>query len=1263
MVRDGRIMLPAGDIPEPFVDLDDLADVVVTALTEPGHTGKLYELTGPRLLTFADVATELSRALGQPVEFEPIPHADFLAALTEALDRSAALAQAAEPAEQAETIRQGRRRIEAIARDYAGAVEVQARVALEQAELLIADGDRTRAIQSLEALSDDKKTPSAVAARAMLRRIELLGIVHDPEALSEAYAQITARFPEERTVVGEAASRLVDVHLAAVSGARRSRSRVDVLRPLVSRYGPGPIRRAARWKLVSELRDRKALDAAAVELTMLVHESTDDRYGRARALRALAEIDEGRGAPAAAVESWRQILQQYADLPGYAAAARTAISRVNLARAAANEARGDLEAARQAYARVIDNDFGQVEAHRRYIALSARLGRLDEVLDVAERRAKRSMGTPVARYAYALALTWRNPPDLGPAYEEVDAAIGLNPQFTEAYLLRGWIYEMQELEEPSWFVETMQVIYERVIESIIAVFASDQDEVGQLGNLELAIEDYKTALRLNNESIKPRLEAEILLNLGNGHYRLANDTNDPPNMRQAFDRYGQVVALKYRFDSPGPEMVFWERFGRAASWAEAYAVSAMATRRALSLATELKAGERRLQQLGNLALAYDQADEEAYAQDARRQLAEAGAAEAAAGRAAIRLREKARARLLTPDDRTVSGLEQVLEDLALARQQLDALDGDPRELPTLWIALSPNPTSAQYGFGPRAERNLNLALAERAHRFLGDISRADALAGERSALALDRFDDIPGSALGFLNKWPTTLFQVRERLGLLLLPARAARAAGRWRDAYTGLLAAKGWLDQTVESVWVSGSRAALWLERARWAATAAEWQAEARASGVAALPDELSAAETLEGVRPWGRASARPEGRRESASACCRSARSCGTAAGTQQRVARLRREGDETGPGVREDVSVRQRDGLRGALGTGREENRGDVVRRHVGQLPPKGPGPQAGSQGHEQRLALGDPLAESFQEQELGSVDLDAEPIDELLRRDDVREVRDLDCVFEPGGPRRPVEQDRRLSRHADCEVDDVRRDRGGQHDAHVLGLDLANSAGEEFNRDEQSPRRQHARGLVRDRDGIGVGEHSVQERLGDRLAKDADRFSPRLRIEPGPRCGPRFGRPGRESAVGEGAQFANRGGDFVGPKAEPVLDGERDVHAVEAVETELVERGVGRAFLVVQRPTEVLLDDRQHGRDRLRGQFREIDVAARVELGEVERPPTEQQVVRNVRRRLRTVRVVPVLERLVEFATVVEWQRRTVDDLDLHRHPPSRQEHEQ
>ncbi|MEM8559161.1 MAG: NAD(P)H-binding protein [Bacteroidota bacterium] len=78
MVLAGQITLPAGDIPEPFVDVDDIADVAVAALTEPGHDGEIYEVTGPRLMTFEDLAADLAEATGRPIQFVPVLHDAFV---------------------------------------------------------------------------------------------------------------------------------------------------------------------------------------------------------------------------------------------------------------------------------------------------------------------------------------------------------------------------------------------------------------------------------------------------------------------------------------------------------------------------------------------------------------------------------------------------------------------------------------------------------------------------------------------------------------------------------------------------------------------------------------------------------------------------------------------------------------------------------------------------------------------------------------------------------------------------------------------------------------------------------------------------------------------------------------------------------------------------------------------------------------------------------------------------------------------------------
>jgi uncharacterized protein YbjT (DUF2867 family) len=79
----GEVALPAGEVPEPFVDAEDIADVAVAALTEDGHANHVYELTGPRLLTFAEALGEIGRTTGREVRYVPVSVDDYVAALAE----------------------------------------------------------------------------------------------------------------------------------------------------------------------------------------------------------------------------------------------------------------------------------------------------------------------------------------------------------------------------------------------------------------------------------------------------------------------------------------------------------------------------------------------------------------------------------------------------------------------------------------------------------------------------------------------------------------------------------------------------------------------------------------------------------------------------------------------------------------------------------------------------------------------------------------------------------------------------------------------------------------------------------------------------------------------------------------------------------------------------------------------------------------------------------------------------------------------------
>lgn len=80
-ILDGELSLPVGAVREPFVDADDIAEVAATVLAGSEHDGKVYELTGPRLLTFDEAVLEIGRAVGRPIRFNQISVEAFEAGL------------------------------------------------------------------------------------------------------------------------------------------------------------------------------------------------------------------------------------------------------------------------------------------------------------------------------------------------------------------------------------------------------------------------------------------------------------------------------------------------------------------------------------------------------------------------------------------------------------------------------------------------------------------------------------------------------------------------------------------------------------------------------------------------------------------------------------------------------------------------------------------------------------------------------------------------------------------------------------------------------------------------------------------------------------------------------------------------------------------------------------------------------------------------------------------------------------------------------
>lgn len=73
----GQVALPVGSVREPFVDVDDIADIAFAALSDPIHSHQIYEITGSKAFTFAEAIGEIAQATGREIQFMSVSAEDY----------------------------------------------------------------------------------------------------------------------------------------------------------------------------------------------------------------------------------------------------------------------------------------------------------------------------------------------------------------------------------------------------------------------------------------------------------------------------------------------------------------------------------------------------------------------------------------------------------------------------------------------------------------------------------------------------------------------------------------------------------------------------------------------------------------------------------------------------------------------------------------------------------------------------------------------------------------------------------------------------------------------------------------------------------------------------------------------------------------------------------------------------------------------------------------------------------------------------------
>ncbi|MBK8480928.1 MAG: CHAT domain-containing protein [Proteobacteria bacterium] len=561
---------------------------------------------------------------------------------------------------------------------------------LRQAELEQLAHALPAALSGYQRVIDAFASQRDLVSRAKLQLGAVYAQLRAPELVASYYLGLRA---EGEPALDEAVARA----LIALHTGESQAKQLEALRGLLDRHRPpAPIaaRLLARLALLHE--QRGELDAAIESLgaglqrPALPVELTAElgfELGRLALLRS-RQLRQA-GAPTAALAHYERALSAYERIlsesdPASETRARATRAHLRLALLEATQLAlaGKRAAAEARYRRLLALDDQVLQAHRGLLALGAASARRASNRHAAwsalaapyRRRAQRDRGDAVAAYALGYLATLRTPlrtTDLDEAERWLKRARALRPQSPFGHMTLGWVYEMRE-----------------------RFFGARQS-----GWLEEAALAYEQAHALNDASVDPQTEADLLTNLANVFAALGN------GWREVLEYCAQRRTLAQPFGSAEQEAFHRLSCGRAAAARGAYALAASELERAHRLARRLGLDALEVQVLAQLGVS--------------EQLR--GALKSSSrwlSKAIERVRQKGHGQALAPLQRTLAYNALLQRDGRAATQHLQAAEQALKRwgvatLPSfLAVATAPEPSTMPLGLDLRAERQSQRALRE-----------------------------------------------------------------------------------------------------------------------------------------------------------------------------------------------------------------------------------------------------------------------------------------------------------------------------------------------------------------------------------------------------------------------------------------------------------------------------------------------------------------------------------------------------------------------
>ena len=448
--------------------------------------------------------------------------------------------------------KEGLQKLEKIIADYRGVPAVEARGFLEMGKLSLALEEPEKALKFFRKVTRQYSTEREISAEAAFSKNRIYALVGDREKLVESFIQVVRDYADVKYWQKKSMEAILQLY----ENQPTLEKKVSSLQVLAETELP--LLAATVQNRIGELYHQSAENLLAKEAYQKTQGVEEEVF---KAKIALARIY-------AEEENFDKSLSIYREISGglsgpYAQSAREGLIQKTLEKGNWELRVGEVKLALKTFLQLIEFSPKTVEAHRGYLQAIAALGRNPQAVRFYQERLKSRPGSAVDHYALGLALTYLSPPALDEAEAESGKALQENSQEVFYHQTLGWIYEQKERAES--------------------------------GFIEKALHEYQIALALNNDD--SRNEADLLLNLGNGHYLLNNPLS-------AYHYYKKREDSNEPFLNVDREAVYRQRYGSAAFKSGYSQIAVTQFEQALKIAEKKNALGRMAQLHDRIALAY-----------------------------------------------------------------------------------------------------------------------------------------------------------------------------------------------------------------------------------------------------------------------------------------------------------------------------------------------------------------------------------------------------------------------------------------------------------------------------------------------------------------------------------------------------------------------------------------------------------------------------------------------------------------------------------